>query len=326
MATAVRPSTVAQSPNPRLRLAAASLGGALFVAVGVAAAAYAVPTLWANAIGPILPVSGLVANALRVVVQLAMVGGFVWVGSVLAGTNPPKGVRGGIFLAISALVTVFFVTRAVGLNFAESAVGIPLTLAVLGGLLYGTYWLLTSATAQGWMHAIEDQGWFHTFSYKRNQGQRVRRYTLMGFLLIGWSGVYSIFVHDAVGKGAWTLALPFTGDPPTRLSLLSDVEFTVPILLAAVAFWVSWRAVNMPVFADFLIATEAEMNKVSWPTRKGLIQDTVVVLATTVILTLFLLVVDWFWGTLLSSRYIAVLPPSESRAADNPNAPQGPGW
>jgi preprotein translocase SecE subunit len=316
MATAVRPTPVAQSPNPRLRLAVASLTGALVVAAGVAAAAYAVPTLLAG-------VGGTAGVALRWATQLATVAGFVWVGSTLAGANPPRGIRGGIFLAISALITVFFVTRAVGLNFAESAVGVPLTVAVLAGLLYGTYWLLTSSQAQGWMAALEDHGWFHTFSYKRNQGQKVRRYTLIGFLLIGWSGVYSIFVHDAVGKGAWTLALPFTEFKPT---VLTDVEFTVPILLAVAAFWVAWRAVNMPAFADFLIATEAELNKVSWPTRKGLIQDTVVVLATTVLLTMFLLVVDWFWGTLLSSRYIAVLPPSESRAADNPNVPQGPGW
>jgi preprotein translocase SecE subunit len=149
---------------------------------------------------------------------------------------------------------------------------------------------------------------------------------LIGFLLLGWTGVYSLYVHTAVGTGTWSLELPFTGEPPLRLALLSEIEYSVPLLLAAAAFWVSWRAVNMPTFADFLIATEAELNKVSWPTRKGLMQDTVVVLATTLLLALFLFVVDWFWGTLLSSRYIAVLPPSESRAADAPGAQSGPGW
>ena len=40
------------------------------------------------------------------------------------------------------------------------------------------------------------------------------------------------------------------------------------------------------------IATEAEINKVSWTTRKRLIQDTTVVLVTVFLFTLFLFVVD----------------------------------
>ena len=50
--------------------------------------------------------------------------------------------------------------------------------------------------------------------------------------------------------------------------------------------WRAWRGmVNFPAFADFLIATEAEMNKVSWTTRKRLVQDTIVVLTTVVLMT-----------------------------------------
>src|SRR5262249_36671925 len=47
------------------------------------------------------------------------------------------------------------------------------------------------------------------------------------------------------------------------LTLLPAVQFTVPLLLLAGAIWAAWRVVNMPTFADFLIATEAELNKVS---------------------------------------------------------------
>lgn len=313
MATAVQPSpAAARRANPKVRLAAASLFGALFVIAGVAVAAYVVPQVWDRFVAPALPVGATALAALKLAAQGAAVGLFVWGGSVLAGANPPKGVRGGIFLAISGLITAFFIGRAVGLNLEGSPVGLPITVVVVAGLLYGTYWLLTSR--QNWMEAIEEQGWFHTFSYKRNQGIRVRRYTLIGFLLIGWSGVYSIFAHTAVGTGAWQLAIPFTGDPSATITLLTDVEFTVPILLALASFWVAWRAVNMPTFADFLIATEAEMNKVSWPTRRGLFQDTIVVLVTTIILTLFLLVVDWFWGTVLSG--VGVLPSASSKPGE----------
>ena len=62
------------------------------------------------------------------------------------------------------------------------------------------------------------------------------------------------------------------------------------------------------MFADFLIATEAEINKVSWTSRQALIRDTIVVLTTLFLLTVFLFVVDLFWSSVLSSRYIGVLP------------------
>ena len=44
----------------------------------------------------------------------------------------------------------------------------------------------------------------------------------------------------------------------------------------------------------------------SWSSRKRLVQDTIVVLLTTLFLTLFLLVTDLFWGWLLSA--VKVLP------------------
>ena len=42
--------------------------------------------------------------------------------------------------------------------------------------------------------------------------------------------------------------------------------------------------------------------------RRRLLQDTVVVLITTFLMTMFLLVVDLFWGWLLSQSWVGVLP------------------
>ncbi|MSR31226.1 MAG: preprotein translocase subunit SecE [Gemmataceae bacterium] len=61
------------------------------------------------------------------------------------------------------------------------------------------------------------------------------------------------------------------------------------------SFWLPWRVVNLPVFADFLIATEGELNKVSWTTRKRLVQDTLVVLSTLLLMAIFLFAMDLFW-------------------------------
>jgi preprotein translocase SecE subunit len=304
MATAVQTTSAPRTPNPRTRLVLASLFGALFVIAGVAVAAYLVPQLLD---GLLAPLGTTAAFLLRVVAQLATVGAFVWVGSKLSGANPPRGVRGGIFLVISGLIAIFFVTRAVGLNVEDSPLGKVITAAVLVGLLVLFARFLVSPRAERWMLELEQQGWFSTYSYKKTQGQRARRYTIIGLLLVGWTGVYSALVNETFGRGTWVLRMPF--ELPS-LSVLSVLEYSVPLLLAVAVFWVAWRAVNMPTFADFLIATEAEMNKVSWSSRRRLVQDTIVVLVTCALLTAFLLVVDLFWGWLLSQRFIGVLPPS----------------
>jgi preprotein translocase SecE subunit len=89
----------------------------------------------------------------------------------------------------------------------------------------------------------------------------------------------------------------------------------VPLLLAALAIWIAWRVVNFPTFADFLIATEAEVNKVSWTTRRRLIQDTIVVLATVILLTVFLFVVDQAWAFLLTKVGVIQLSPTAAQQA-----------
>jgi len=98
------------------------------------------------------------------------------------------------------------------------------------------------------------------------------------------------------------------------VTILPAVQFTVPLLLIAGSLWMAWRIVNVPAFADFLIATEAEMNKVSWTTQKKLLQDTVVVLMTLVLMAVFLFGMDYAWKVVLSWKPIGVLyiPPQGS--------------
>ncbi|MBI1916239.1 MAG: preprotein translocase subunit SecE [Planctomycetes bacterium] len=105
--------------------------------------------------------------------------------------------------------------------------------------------------------------------------------------------------------------------PPTKpmeghvvyasITLLPAVRFTIPLLLLLLTIWLAWRVVNLPTFGDFLIATEAELNKVSWTTRARLWQDSLVVLTTMLLMALFLFVVDIAWGKILSWNPIGVL-------------------
>jgi preprotein translocase SecE subunit len=104
------------------------------------------------------------------------------------------------------------------------------------------------------------------------------------------------------------------------ITVLPAAKLTVPLLLFALTLWLGWRIVNMPVFADFLIATEAELNKVSWTTRKRLVQDTVVVLITLVLMVIFLFAVDVAWGRILSWRPIGVLQVSDQKQESTSDA------
>jgi len=108
-------------------------------------------------------------------------------------------------------------------------------------------------------------------------------------------------------------ALPGGPTVFATLTVLPALQFTVPLLLAALSMWVSWRIVSMPTFADFLIATEAELNKVSWTTQRRLVQDTVVVLVTVFLMAVYLFAMDQAWRVILSVKPVGVLqvPPDE---------------
>ena len=317
MATAVQPTTPVTAASARTRLVVASATGAVVVLAGIAAA-LALPFYWERYVAPSLaPAGSVVETLLRVGAQLALlVGSGALVGAML-GANPPRGVRGGIFLIVSAAVTIFFIARAVGLNLETStleAYAPYITMIVLGALLGLTFRGLASESGTDMMKMVEGEGLISLTNYKPNLGVRMRRYTLIGFLILTLSGVYSLVTHNML-VGPWRLAMPFTAESNRYLVLIRELTLTGPILLAAAAFFVSWRLINMPSFADFLIATEAEMKKVSWSSRKRLIQDTIVVLTTVLLMTLFFLFVDFFWSWLLSQKFIGVLPPQTSPTA-----------
>lgn len=99
---------------------------------------------------------------------------------------------------------------------------------------------------------------FRTGIYKRSQGQVARKVTFVA-------------VAIGVSLGCWRLNI-FLGasSPAYRLG--------IPGVLAAIGLWISYRLVNFPEFADFLISVEAEMNKVSWPSRGELFRSSLVVI------------------------------------------------
>ena len=78
-----------------------------------------------------------------------------------------------------------------------------------------------------------------------------------------------------------------------------------------VGLWLSYRLVNIPSFADFLISVEAEMNKVSWPTWPELVRSTLVVIFVIVTMALLLYAYDFFWVALFKALGVLYSLPNE---------------
>lgn len=75
----------------------------------------------------------------------------------------------------------------------------------------------------------------------------------------------------------------------------ASLQYIVPLAVIIVGFWASYRLVNYARFADFLIAVEAEMNKVSWPSWTELSRSSMVVIFVMFALAAILLLLDTIW-------------------------------
>ncbi len=121
---------------------------------------------------------------------------------------------------------------------------------------------------------------FQASLYKPLQGKQARLWTAVGL------GLTILF-----GLRELSLTIGATSTAATA--------YGVPALIGAVLAWFTFRLLHYPPFVEFLIATEAEMNKVSWTSRDDLKRATTVVLVTVVLMAVFLFGVDWLWSSLL---------------------------
>ncbi len=120
------------------------------------------------------------------------------------------------------------------------------------------------------------QNLFQARLYKRNQGRITRQVTFAAIAI-------------AMLLGCWRMHL---SADPTDVAM----RMGLPGALLCVGLWVAYRAVNFAGFADFLISVEAEMSKVSWPTKTELVRGSMVVLITILFLAGFLFMFDLMWA------------------------------
>lgn len=80
----------------------------------------------------------------------------------------------------------------------------------------------------------------------------------------------------------------------------------IPIVLAAAMFaLVWWASLVSRSSSDFMIATEGEMKKVSWSSKREIIGSTKVVILFTFLMALFLFLIDNVFITLF--QWIGIL-------------------
>ena len=142
------------------------------------------------------------------------------------------------------------------------------------------------AKSGAWSESLRRVGGFFAnlgsvATYKPLQGWWSRLYTGIGLAFLIGLGIYRFFQSTTIEYSS-TVA-----------------QYGVPALLAIGLGWFIYRLLQFPPFVDFLIATEAEMNKVSWTSREDLKRATSVVLMTVLVMSVYLFGVDWAWSRLL---------------------------
>ncbi len=110
--------------------------------------------------------------------------------------------------------------------------------------------------------------------YKRGQGKYTRLCSAFGAALVVGLGCLQLYKKlQAWDLGLWTETMVPAG---------------LFVALGLLIFWL----VNKPTIADFMVAAESEMKKVSWSSRKEIAVSTFIVIVLVILLAIFLGVTD----------------------------------
>jgi len=129
------------------------------------------------------------------------------------------------------------------------------------------------------------QNLFRAGLYKRNQGRITRQVTFAAIAITVLLGCWQL--HQSAAANDLVMRVGVPGG------------------LLLLGLWIAYRVVNLPVFSDFLISVEAEMSKVSWPTKTELVRGSMVVLITILFLAGFLAMFDFLWAMVF--KYLGIV-------------------
>jgi preprotein translocase SecE subunit len=118
--------------------------------------------------------------------------------------------------------------------------------------------------------------------YKRGQGKYTRLCSAFALALVAGLGCLQLYKKlQAADLGLW-------------------IETMVPVGLFVVLALLSFWLVNKRSFADFLIAAEGEMKKVSWSSRQEIAVSTFIVIVVVIIMAILLGTTDLGFRTFFS--------------------------
>jgi len=127
--------------------------------------------------------------------------------------------------------------------------------------------------------------------YKQGQGFYIRVGTAIGAGVLIVAG--AVFLYNELGGGGW-----MSRDSRHFLPIQWGVTTGFIVIMGAFIYWLVGRSRKIN---DFFIATEGEMKKVSWSTRKEVVRSTKVVIISVIILGVFLFLCDMIFILIFSS-------------------------
>jgi preprotein translocase subunit SecE len=141
---------------------------------------------------------------------------------------------------------------------------------------------------------------FRVGLYKRNQGRVARQATFAALAIIVALGAWCLYLDLPARLSDYLTTHYSNTEPPSWVGAGRFAVIAVPLAVLLAGLWASFRLVQMPSFADFLIAVEGEMSKVSWPSRGELFRASVVVMLVIFVLAALLYLFDAMWTFVLS--------------------------
>ncbi len=136
--------------------------------------------------------------------------------------------------------------------------------------------------------------------YKRGQATAVRAAALGCLAALAFYGTFA-FYQIPPTTSVWWMDL-------WKMEVFGKVFPLKPVLFPSAGVFLgvmsaAYVLVNRPRWAEFLIETEGELKKVSWPPRKEYVGSAVVVVVVVAVISLFLHAADWglsrlmqWWG------------------------------
>ena len=112
--------------------------------------------------------------------------------------------------------------------------------------------------------------------HKRGQGKYTRLCSAFAFAVIIALGCLKLY--------RWLQAADFPWDPRIALWFATMLPAALFVALGLLVFWL----VNKPSVADFMIAAEGELKKVSWSSRKEIAVSTFIVIMVVILMAVLL--------------------------------------